>query len=36
MSLWDVTQSDLTHPALGRTIRVRKVVDGTKIRYTDI
>jgi hypothetical protein len=36
MSLWDATLCDLTHPALGRTIRVRKVVDGTKIRYTDI
>jgi hypothetical protein len=36
MSLWDITLSDLTHPALGRTIRVRKVVDGTKIRYTEI
>jgi hypothetical protein len=36
MSLWDVTLCDLTHSALGRTIRVRKVLDGTKIRYTDI
>ena len=32
MRLWDVTLSDLTHPALGRTIRIRKVLDGTKIR----
>jgi hypothetical protein len=36
MSLWDVTLRDLTHPERGHTIRVRKVLDGTKIRYTDI
>ena len=36
MSLWDVTLRDLTHPEWGRTIRVHKVVDGTKIWYTDI
>jgi hypothetical protein len=36
MSRWDVTLSHLTHPERGRTIRVHKVVDGTKIWYTDI
>jgi hypothetical protein len=36
MSLWDLTLEDLTHPERGRTIRVRKVVDGAKIRYPDI
>jgi hypothetical protein len=36
MSLWDMTLSDLTHPERGHTIRIRKVVDGTKIRYRDV
>jgi hypothetical protein len=36
LSLWDLTLEELTHPERGHTIRVRKVVDGAKIRYPDI
>jgi hypothetical protein len=36
MSLWDLTLEELTDPESGRTIRVRKVVDGAKIWYLDI
>ena len=36
MSLWDRTLEELTRPERERTIRVRKVVDGAKMRYPDI
>jgi hypothetical protein len=36
MSLWDLTLEELTRPERGRTIRVRKAVDGAKMRYPDI